>query len=168
MVRDLLADGHYVGSHSYGHLLYAPWEKRDSLLVTREEFEADIRKSYEVMAPFGITPASAPLFMPPYEHYNATIASWARSMGLTLVNYTNGTYTNGDYTTPEMKTYFSSKFIMDKVLSVEKESGLNGHIMLIHLGTEDARTDKFYDKLPELIRTLKRRGYEFVPLTSLL
>lgn len=106
--------------------------------------------------------------MPPYEHYNATIASWARSMGLTLVNYTNGTYTNGDYTTPEMKTYFSSKFIMDKVLSVEKESGLNGHIMLIHLGTEDARTDKFYDKLPELIRTLRRRGYEFVPLTSLL
>lgn len=168
VVKDLLADGHYVGSHSYGHLLYAPWGKRDSLLVTREEFEADIRKSYEVMAPFGITPASAPLFMPPYEYYNAAIASWARSMGLTLVNNTNGTYTNGDYTTPDMKNYYSSKFIMDKVLSVEKESGLNGHIMLIHLGTEDARTDKFYDKLPELIRTLRRRGYEFVPLTSLL
>ncbi len=166
VVKDLLADGHYVGSHSYGHLLYAPWGKRDSLLVTREEFEADIRKSYEVMAPFGITPASAPLFMPPYEYYNAAIASWARSMGLTLVNYTNGTYTNGDYTTPDMKNYYSSKFIMDKVLSVEKESGLNGHIMLIHLGTEDARTDKFYARLPELIRTLKRRGYEFVPLTE--
>lgn len=166
VVKGLLADGHYVGSHSYGHLLYAPWEKRDSLLVTREEFEADIRKSYEVMAPFGITPASAPLFMPPYEYYNAAIASWARSMGLTLVNYTNGTYTNGDYTTPDMKNYYSSKFIMDKVLSVEKSSGLSGHIMLIHLGTEDARTDKFYAKLPELIRTLKRRGYEFVLLTE--
>lgn len=166
VVKDLLADGHYVGSHSYGHLLYAPWEKRDSLLVTREEFEADIRKSYEVMAPFGITPASAPLFMPPYEYYNAAIASWARSMGLTLVNYTNGTYTNGDYTTPDMKNYYSSKFIMDKVLSVEKKEGLNGHIMLIHLGTEEARTDKFYARLPELIRTLKRRGYDFVPLTE--
>ena len=166
VVKDLLADGHYVGSHSYGHLLYALWGKRDSLLVTREEFEADIRKSYEVMAPFGITPASAPLFMPPYEYYNAAIASWARSMGLTLVNYTNGTYTNGDYTTPDMKNYYSSKFIMDKVLSVEKKEGLNGHIMLIHLGTEDTRTDKFYARLPELIRTLKRRGYEFVPLTE--
>lgn len=166
VVQDLLADGHYVGSHSYGHLLYAPWGNRDSLLVTREAFEADIRKSYEVMAPFGITPASAPLFMPPYEYYNAAISSWARSMGLTLVNYTNGTYTNGDYTTPDMKNYYSSKFIMDKVLSVEKSSGLNGHIMLIHLGTEDARTDKFYAKLPDLIRTLRRRGYEFVPLTE--
>ena len=163
-MKDLLSDGHYVGSHSYGHLLYAPWEKRDSLLLTREKFEADIRKSYEVMAPFGITPSSAPLFMPPYEHYNAIIASWARSMGLQVVNYTPGTYTNGDYTTPEMKTYFSSKFIMDKVLSVEKSQGLNGYILLIHLGTDDARTDKFYARLPELIRILRRRGYEFVPL----
>ena len=161
VVRGLLADGHYVGSHSYGHLLYAPWEKRDSLLVTREEFEADIRKSYEVMAPFGITPASAPLFIPPYEYYNATISSWARSMGLQVVNYTSGTYTNGDYTTPDMAHYYSSKFIYDKVLSVEASSGLNGHIMLIHLGTDDARTDKFYKRLPALIRELRRRGYTF-------
>jgi peptidoglycan/xylan/chitin deacetylase (PgdA/CDA1 family) len=168
VVRDLLADGHYVGSHSYGHLLYAPWEKRDSLLVSREEFEADIRRSYEVMAPFGITPASAPLFMPPYEYYNATISSWARSMGLQLVNYTSGTYTNGDYTTPDMPHYYSSRFILDKLLSVEASEGLNGHILLIHLGTDDARTDKFYTRLPQLIRTLQRRGYSLVPLWEAL
>ena len=167
VVKGLLADGHYVGSHSYGHLLYMPWENRNTLLLAREEFEADIRKSYEVMAPFGITPASAPLFMPPYEYYNAAIASWARSMGLQVVNYTQaGTYTNGDYTTPDMKNYYSSQFIMDKVFSVEKKDGLNGHIMLVHLGTEDARTDKFYARLPELIRKLRRLGYEFVPLTE--
>ena len=168
VVRALLADGHYVGSHSYGHLLYAPWGKRDSLLLTREEFEADIRRSYEVMAPFGITPASAPLFMPPYEYYNATISSWARSMGLQLVNYTSGTYTNGDYTTPDMPHYYSSRFILDKLLSVEASEGLNGHILLIHLGTADARTDKFYTHLPQLIRTLRRRGYSFVPLWEAL
>ena len=168
VVRALLADGHYVGSHSYGHLLYAPWGKRDSLLLTREEFEADIRRSYEVMAPFGITPASAPLFMPPYEYYNATISSWARSMGLQLVNYTSGTYTNGDYTTPDMPHYYSSRFILDKLLSVEASEGLNGHILLIHLGTADARTDKFYTHLPRLIRTLQRRGYSFVPLWEAL
>ena len=164
VVKDLLTEGHYVGSHSYGHLLYAPWENRNQLLVTREEFEEDLRRSYEVMAPFGITPSSAPLFMPPYEYYNATIASWAQSLGLQVVNYTSGTYTNGDYTTPDMKNYYSSKFLWDKVMQIEKEKGLNGNILLIHLGTEDARTDKFYNKLPDLIRTLKRTGYQFVPL----
>ena len=88
-------------------------------------------------------------------------------MGLQVVNYTSaGTYTNGDYTTPDMKNYYSSQFIMDKVLSVEKKDGLNGHIMLVHLGTEDSRKDKFYARLPELIRKLRRLGYEFVPLTD--
>ena len=163
-MRKILSDGHYVGSHSYGHLLYAPWDRRDSLLVTREEFEADITRSYTLLHSFGISPADAPLFLPPYEHYNATVSSWARSLGLQVVNYTSGTYTNGDYTTPDLPYYYSSQFILDKVMEVEKEKGLGGHIMLIHLGTPPERTDKFYRRLPELIRTLQRRGYRFVPL----
>lgn len=86
VVRRLVAEGHYVGSHSYGHLLYAPWGNRDSLLVTKQEFEEDIFKSYKVLREFGIT--DAPYFIPPYEHYNATISSWARQLGLQVINYT--------------------------------------------------------------------------------
>lgn len=164
VVRRLVAEGHYVGSHSYGHLLYAPWGNRDSLLVTKQEFEEDIFKSYKVLREFGIT--NAPYFIPPYEHYNATISSWARQLGLQVINYTPGTLTNGDYTTPEMKRYFSSKEILSRIWEYERTdpNGLNGHIMLIHFGTDPARTDKFYDKLPGLIRELRRKGYSFTPL----
>ena len=164
VVRRLVVEGHYVGSHSYGHLLYAPWGKRDSLLVTREQFNEDIFKSYKLLREFGVT--DAPYFIPPYEHYNATVSSWARQLGLQIVNYTPGTLTNGDYTTPDMPRYFSSKAILDKIRECEREdpSGLNGHIMLIHFGTDPARTDKFYDKLPGLIRELRRKGYSFTPL----
>lgn len=164
VVRRLVAEGHYVGSHSYGHLLYAPWGNRDSLLVTKQEFEEDIFKSYKVLRKFGIT--DAPYFIPPYEHYNATISSWARQLGLQVINYTPGTITNGDYTTPEMKRYFSSKEILGRIWEYERTdpNGLNGHIMLIHFGTDPARTDKFYDKLPGLIRELRRKGYSFTPL----
>ena len=164
VVRRLVAEGHYVGSHSYGHLLYAPWGNRDSLLVTKQEFEEDIFKSYKVLREFGIT--DAPYFIPPYEHYNATISSWARQLGLQVINYTPGTLTNGDYTTPEMKRYFSSKEILSRIWEYERTdpNGLNGHIMLIHFGTDPARTDKFYDKLPGLIRELRRKGYSFTPL----
>ena len=164
MVRRLVAEGHYVGSHSYGHLLYAPWGKRDSLLVTRQEFEEDMFKSYKVLREFGIT--DAPYFIPPYEHYNATISSWARQLGLQVINYTPGTLTNGDYTTPGMSRYFSSKEILGKIREYERTDpdGLNGHIMLIHFGTDPSRTDKFYDKLPGLIRELRRKGYSFTPL----
>ena len=164
VVRRLVAEGHYVGSHSYGHLLYAPWGKRDSLLVTRQEFEEDMFKSYKVLREFGIT--DAPYFIPPYEHYNATISSWARQLGLQVINYTPGTLTNGDYTTPGMSRYFSSKEILGKIREYERTdpNGLNGHIMLIHFGTDPSRTDKFYDKLPGLIRELRRKGYSFTPL----
>lgn len=164
VVRRLVAEGHYVGSHSYGHLLYAPWGNRDSLLVTRQEFNEDIFKSNKVLREFGIT--DAPYFIPPYEHYNATISSWARQLGLQVINYTPGTITNGDYTTPEMKRYFSSKEILSRIWEYERTdpNGLNGHIMLIHFGTDPARTDKFYDKLPGLIRELRRKGYSFTPL----
>lgn len=164
VVRRLVAEGHYVGSHSYGHLLYAPWGNRDSLLVTRQEFNEDIFKSYKVLREFGIT--DAPYFIPPYENYNATISSWARQLGLQVINYTPGTITNGDYTTPEMKRYFSSKEILGRIWEYERTdpNGLNGHIMLIHFGTDPARTDKFYDKLPGLIRELRRKGYSFTPL----
>lgn len=164
VVKRLVAEGHYVGSHSYGHLLYAPWDKRDSLLVTKQEFNEDIFKSYKLLREFGIT--DAPYFIPPYEHYNSTISSWVRQLGLQIINYTPGTLTNGDYTTPDMKHYFSSKEILNRIWEYERTdpNGLNGHIMLIHFGTVPARTDKFYDKLPGLIRELRRKGYSFTPL----
>ena len=164
VVRRLVAEGHYIGSHSYGHLLYVPWDKRDSLLVTKQEFEEDMFKSYKALREFGIK--DAPYFIPPYEHYNSTISSWARQLGLQVINYTPGTLTNGDYTTPGMKRYFSSKDILSKIWEYERTdpNGLNGHIMLIHFGTDPARTDKFYDKLPRLISELRRKGYSFTPL----
>lgn len=164
VIKRLLADGHYVGSHSYGHLLYMPWENRDSLLVTKDEFIADMQRSYAKMAEFGISPADAPFFIPPYEYYNATVAAWAKELGLQVVNFTPGTGSNGDYTTPDMKNYMSNKFIWDKLMKYEKEHSLNGHLLLIHFGTSPLRTEKFYDKLPDLIKTLRKKGYVFTPL----
>ncbi len=56
-------------------------------------------------------------------------------------------------------------FIYDKIMEVEKKEGLNGHLMLIHFGTDDRRTDKFYNGyLDKMIKTLKRKGYTFVPV----
>ena len=164
-MQRLLKEGHYVGSHSYGHFLYSPLGNRDSLLVTREEFEKDLLKSYEVMRKAGIEFKDAPLYIPPYEYYNRQIAAWAKNMGIQVVNFTAGTASNADYTTPDMKNYRSSQAIYDKILSVEAAEGLNGHLMLIHFGTDARRTDKFYKgHLERLIKVLKNKGYKFVPL----
>ncbi|MCP4710490.1 MAG: hypothetical protein GY869_17850, partial [Planctomycetes bacterium] len=83
---------------------------------------------------------------------------------LTLINFTSGTTSNADYTTPDLgDRYQPSQKIYDKILSYEKNSpnGLNGFLLLLHIGTHPDRTDKFYHKLNSLITELKKRGYRF-------
>ncbi len=170
VVKRLQARGHYLGSHSDGHLLYMPWENRDSLLVTKQEFMDDIERCYARMAEFGIAKEDAPMFIPPYEYYNDTISAWARQFGVQVVNYTPGTWSNADYTWPEMgRGYRSSQAIYERILNYEDSLGLNGHMLLIHFGTNPLRTDKYYDHyLDSTIVTLQARGYRFVPITELL
>ena len=169
IVKRLLSEGHYVGSHSYGHLLYSSWENPDSMLVSQAEFEADIQKSYQLMADFGIEQKDAPYFIPPYEHYNERVSAWARQLDLSIINFTPGTGTNADYTIPSMgKSYRSSKELYNRLVSFEKNKGLNGHFLMIHFGTHPERTDKFYKLLPQIIRTLKHRGYRFVSVPDMM
>ncbi len=138
LIRGLRDDGHYVGPHSNRHLLYAPWERRDSLLVTRKEFKDDLLGNYAAMQMFGIGLEDAPYFLPPYEWYNRTIAAWAAEMRITLVNFTPGTGSNADYTTPDMGSrYVSSDSIFFRILNYERTStsGLNGFLLLTHVGS---------------------------------
>ncbi len=164
LIKKLVKDGHYLGAHSDSHLLYAPWENRDSLLVTKEEFLTDLANNYKEMSRFGIDKIDAPYFLPPYEWFNSTISRWTKELGLTLINFTPGTRSNADYTTPGMvDKYVDSDTIYESILSKEKNSssGLNGFILLLHIGTSPERTDKFYYRLDKLLRELISRGYEF-------
>lgn len=165
-------DGHYLGAHSDQHLLYNDWTKRDSLLVTKEEFDADLDMNYQRMAALGVTKQEALYFMPPYEWYNETIRKWTTDKGLNLINFTPGLRTAADYTYPEMgqNRYLTSEWIYNQVVDYEKtaESGLNGFIVLVHLGTDPRRPDKFYALLPDLINYLKNSGYTLKRVDELL
>jgi peptidoglycan/xylan/chitin deacetylase (PgdA/CDA1 family) len=171
LIRKLIKQGHYLGPHSDKHLLYASWTNRDSLLVSKEEFTSDLINNYYEMAAFGIQKKEAPFFMPPYEWYNQQISNWTNDLGLMLINYTPGTRSNADYTTPDMGDRFiGSDQIYQSILNFESESpnGLNGFILLIHIGTAPERTDKFYYRLEDLIRELKNRDYQFKNLLDFL
>lgn len=168
LIKNLVEEGHYLGAHSNKHLLYAPWENRDSTLITKKEFLNDLRGNYLEMKKFGISKGEAPFFLPPYEWYNKEIAEWTKDFGLKLINLTSGTGTARDYTWPEMnERYTNSQTIFKDLLEAEAKKGLNGYIILIHLGTDPRRTDKFYWNLDELIRSLRNRGYSFERLPSL-
>lgn len=169
-IRQLKKDGHYLGGHSDGHLLYNDWNDRNKLLVSQAEFEKDLSENYKTMQKFGVSKKDAPYFLPAFEWYNETISDWTRDFGLQLVNFTSGTSSNADYTTPSMKNYQSSEAIFNKIKAYEAKdaNGLNGFILLLHIGTDPERTDKFYDHLSELIDFLKSKNYKMVKIDELL
>jgi peptidoglycan/xylan/chitin deacetylase (PgdA/CDA1 family) len=167
LISALKRDGNYLGAHSDKHLLYCSWEKRDSLLVTKETFRRDVLDNYIEMDRFGVKRTDARFFLPAFEWYNDTISARTKELGFVLVNFTPGTYSNADWTHPELgKQYLSSDTIYARILRFEQSQpdGLNGFLLLTHIGTDPRRKDKFYSRLDELVTTLKTRGYRFTLL----
>src|SRR5678815_1287304 len=66
-IQQLNKDEHYLGLHSNNHLLYNDWNKRDSLLVTQDQFNADIENNLNAMKLEEITIGHPQYFIPPFE-----------------------------------------------------------------------------------------------------
>jgi endoglucanase len=168
LIKKLVNDGHYLGPHSDRHLLYNDWTNRDSLLVTRDSLLTDLRNNYNKMDKLGIR-HDRKYFIPPYEWWNSQVVTWLNEEGVQVISFTPGIPTNADYTYPEMgKSYKSSETIMNKLFEIESTSGINGSIILVHVGTDPRRKDKLYDRLSEIIGRLKAKGYEFVRVDAML
>lgn len=170
-VKRMTADGHYVGPHSDGHLLYCEWNTARTTLVTRDQFRTDLETNLaKLPKTYRKSSRSLRFFLPPFEHYNAEIASWSADMGLTLINYTPGTRSNADYTGEADANFVSSQKIFDSILKREREDphGLNGFILLLHVGSGPGRTDKFHYRFGELLDYLASKGYQFVRVDDLL
>lgn len=162
LVKRLKSKQHYIGPHSDKHLLYNDWIKRDSLLVTKEQFLKDLQDNYIALESIGIKKEESNIFLPPYEWYNDSISVWAQQIGVQIINFTPGTTSNADYTIPSMgKQYRSSEEIYRNILNFEEKETLNGTILLLHIGAHPERTDKFYYLLNDLIIELKSRNYQF-------
>ena len=138
------------------------------MLVTRKEFLSDITNNYKALEKTGISKEEASVFLPPYEWYNDTIASWTNRAGLKLVNNSPGTIISQDWTFPEKgKPYFSSDSLMKNFISYEKENHMNGYILLIHPGTDPRRKDKFYLRLDSVLTYLESKDYTFHSFSEL-
>ena len=169
-IQQLKRDGHYLGAHSDAHLLYCDWNDREKLLVSRKQFEEDLSKNYAAMHLYGISQNQARYFLPPFEWYNRRISVWTEELGMQLINFTSGTRSNADYTTPDMKTYVASEAIMQRIREYEAidPAGLNGFLLLMHIGVAKERTDKFYDRLDELLDWVEAKGYRLVRVDQML
>ena len=169
-LRRMVAEGHYLGPHSDAHLLYCPWEDRSRTLVSRDEFRRDLERNIDKLAAVGMAREQIRFFLPPYEWYNPQIVEWATEMQVVLVNFTPGTRSNMDYLPNDHPRFLASQAICQSILDYEAShaDGLNGFILLLHVGTSPQRLDKMHPYVAPLMDELTKRGYRFRRIDELL
>lgn len=162
IVHRIIKEGHYVGPHSDGHILYADWDGKRTVLVTPDSLLADMRRNYAELARVGVDTSKVRVIMPPFEWIERTQVKLLHdSLDMKVINPTPNLQLYCDYTTPDMPYYWSSDSILNQMYAFEREHGLNGAVFIVHLGTDSSRTDKFYRYLPEILDSLTAMGYQF-------
>ncbi|MBX3729884.1 MAG: polysaccharide deacetylase family protein [Candidatus Sumerlaeia bacterium] len=152
--------GHYVGPHSDAHLLYCPWDNREQTLITQDQFRRDLDANIARLARYGIARESITWWIPPYEWYNAEIAAWSRQAGPRLFNFTPGTLSHTDYTEDDAPNHRSTDTILASVrdYAAKDAHGLNGFLLLTHVGAGPRRTDKLFNRLETLLAPILETG----------
>ena len=171
LVGQIQDEWHYLGPHSDRHLLYCAWDEARKTLVNEDQFQEDLlANAAKIPGDSNDGRRYSRYFLPPFEHYNREIADWTRANGWTLINFTPGTRANADYTGEADKSFVSAQKIFDSIVAREREDpdGLNGFLLLLHLGAGPGRADKFHARFGELLDYLAGRGYEFVRVDELL
>jgi peptidoglycan/xylan/chitin deacetylase (PgdA/CDA1 family) len=168
-----------VGNHTYSHehmTTYSEnYTQQTAPQMTRDELQKELRKTEEAFTQ--VTGSRmAPLWRAPYGEHNLEIRRWAAEMGYTHVAWTvdpkdHQTMDSLDWV-PDANTagYFPAILIKDRLLSFGQNESeqANGSIVLMHLGTERKAGDEVDAWLPEIIKTFRQRGYEFIRASELI
>ncbi len=173
-VKNIVAEGHEVGNHTYSHLHLTTYDDnmrhhtapgvtreilQEELLTTKNLFEKLTGKSM------------APWWRAPYGEHNQQIREWAGLVGFKHVDWTRSpqNFDILDWVIDEnSKNYRDAETMLKTLTSLDggQLGRANGGIVLMHLGTE--RHKDFPDEiLPMAIDIIRDQGYKFVTISSM-
>jgi len=136
----IIADGHEIGNHSYGHPLFT--------LLTEAQIKQEIDSSENIMAQYGVNPW--PVFRYPYGGHNAYTDAVIASLGYKYYQWTAST---GD-TGPNKSTQSA----INGALYNLKDKG----IILAH-----CQSDTTAAGLETIITAIQNAGYSIVKISEL-
>lgn len=132
--------GHNIGNHTYHHV--------NLTQIPTGYVATEVEACNEVLQ--SITSKPVHLFRPPGGDYNDSVREVGEVLDLRLILWTDDP---GDYASP------GAQVIKDRIM---RDIG-NGGIILIHDGVQQT-----LDALPDILQTLKDRGYKFVTIDQML
>ncbi len=141
-VKTIYEKGHDVANHSDRH----PHVTK----LTSEEIKKDIMDAHDrIKEIIGI---DMDLYRAPYGEYNDDVVLAAKDCGYYTIQW--------DVDSLDWKNY-GKQALIDKVL--KHKNLTHGSIILLHTGTDYTK-----DALDELIKGIKTKGYEIIPVSKLL
>jgi len=179
-VMRIAAEGHELGNHTMNHphlTTYA--ENRTQATrpgVSRSSFLSELTAPEHLLFEKTEGLRFAPLWRAPFGEYNQEICEWALSAGYIHIGWRQGgswrvNLDTNDWVANETSpAYKTPQEVFDKIVRIASTpGGLNGGIILMHLGTERTqRSKQVHTILGKLIDTLRSMGYQPVTVSTLL
>ncbi|MCK8826256.1 polysaccharide deacetylase family protein [Natroniella acetigena] len=140
LVKEIVANGHEVGNHSYTHPHMAT--------LSKEKIEQELNRTGELIRK--LTGEEPNLFRPPFGEYSNLLIKTCEELGYYPIQWSIDSHDWMDV---------SGDYIVDRIL----DNVGSGDIILMHNDGE-----KTPDALSSLIPKLKEQGYEIVPVSELI
>lgn len=180
LVQRIIAEGHEVGNHTSTHLHLTSWATTRSH-TTLPEITVDVvgrelvnaNKKYRELMGHDMLP----VWRAPYGEKNRQICLWAQQYGYLHVGWKQARYWKNNFDTndwvpdPETPGYHTPQEILEKFneLADTQPYGMNGAIILMHLGTvRKEKGQQVHLVLGKIIDQLREKDYEFVTVSVLL
>lgn len=180
IVQKIVDHGHELGNHTLNHPRLTSFSEnrlqRTLAPVTQSVIFKELISADRLLASTtGIH--FAPLWRAPYGEYNEQLCKWARDAGYMHVGWRQGRSwkdgfdTNDWITDSETPGFKTPDEVFTKIVTLAntKPYGINGGIILMHLGTlRKNRSEQVHFKLGVLIDSLRVLGYEIVPVSEMM
>ena len=176
LVLEILRSGHEVGNHTMDHPHLTAFN--DTLVhktlpdVTKQYFLDQIESTARIYKEL-TGENMAPYWRAPYGEINSELTAWALEAGFVHVGWTRDyknrkTLDSLDWVTDkEAKIYHTAMEIKDRILDFDTiEPGLNGAIILMHLGTR-RREERAVSVLGDIIDEVRLKGFNFVKVSRI-
>ena len=145
-VKQAAAEGHEIGSHTYGHTDYYHYTKDDKRQLLAQEMDRGREVLEKILG-------SAPrLLRMPHGYVRNWVKELAREKGYVLVNWTFG----ADWTIKDPQA-LADAYIANIV---------PGAIFLMHDAGKNRRNT--LEALPKIIEEIQKRGFTITPVGTLL
>ncbi len=177
IILRMLQDGHEIGNHTRHHPHLTTFEQtRQQDLhpgVTRELLHRELQET-EALFKKATGKEIMRLWRAPYGEHNDLIRKWAAELGYRQIGWTFNKKMKSSLDTfdwvadTKSQLYRTPDQILKHIIEFDNksESGLNGGIILMHLGSE--RNGDFpHEIISSLIDSLQARGYEFTKISSM-